>query len=330
MPDSVQLPFCVPVFATTQGAAAPGLALANEPSAYNYLLNQNITLRCTRKFIRGFSSPEVCVDKLPLGCFSNIYRYAASFRLIHQCYKQIIKDMLNQGFYVYYYGVDDFYLPGKSWYGTRHMHHDGIICGYDDTDNTYSIAAYDINWVFNLIRIPQECFDTALKSSISELRYGAITAYKVKNEEIKLDPAMILKGLKEYIALDFDKYSIDEDGPVRGIAVHDFLAYYINKLKDGSIPSEKMDWRALRPVWEQKKCMYDRIRAVEDNYAWEHSLSDSYRPIVENANRVRAMYAVCHKTQKLSLLEGIANGLLEIKKKEKEILEILIKKMEEI
>ena len=40
MNKSVQLPFCMPPFATTQGAAAGGLAMAGHPSAYNLILNQ--------------------------------------------------------------------------------------------------------------------------------------------------------------------------------------------------------------------------------------------------------------------------------------------------
>ena len=45
--------------------------------------------------------------------------------------------MIDDGMYIYFHGVDDFYLPEKSWYGTRHMNHDGIICGYDDNDSNF-------------------------------------------------------------------------------------------------------------------------------------------------------------------------------------------------
>ena len=122
---------------------------------------------------------------------------------------------------------------------------------------------------------------------------------------------------------------MDQQGGVEGIAVQDFLAIYMDKIKEGFIPAEKMDWRALRPVWEHKKCMLDRIKAIEEKRGWDADLSSKYVPLVEDTNRVRMMYAMYHKTQKESLLDKMKNGILTFKDKEYEILQELIKRMEE-
>lgn len=329
MAKAVSLPFCVPWFAFTQGHAAPGIAMVSHPTAYNSYLNQCITLNCSRRFLFGYSSPSISLSRGSIYDFSCLERHGVSTKFCYPYHPKIIKQMLDEEYYIYFSEVDDFYLPGKSWYGTRHMLHDGIICGYDDNEKTYSIAAYDINWVFNLIRVPQECFSEGFLAGLQESKLGAITAYKVKDENVNLDENLILYHLKNYIAKTVDTYSLKYPNAVEGIAVHDFLVMYLDKLIDGSIPSDKMDWRALRPVWEQKQCMLDRIKAIEEKRGWDSDLSSNYAPLVSDSNRARMMYAMYHKNKKEGLLEKVKNGIITVKERECEVLKDLIKRMEE-
>jgi hypothetical protein len=168
-----------------------------------------------------------------------------------------------------------------------------------------------------------------LESCIENKQFGNITAYKMKDVDVQLDEGLILKYLKEHLNMTIDKVSLESDDGVSGIVVHDLLAMYIDRLKDESIPHDKMDWRALRPVWEHKKCMLERIRRIEEKHAWEPVYSKQYEPLVELANRVRMMYAIYHKTSKKVILDGIHNGLLELGKREFEILSEFTVKMEE-
>lgn len=330
MNNSVSLPFKVPIFATTQGAAAAGLAMIGHPTAYNQVLNQSTSLYCTRKFISGFTTPEVSVPDSGIFTYGFMARYGVNFKYSFPHCMDIIKNMLNDGLYIYYNRVDDFYLPGKSWYGTRHIYHDGVICGYDDNDKTLSIAAYDINWLYSLIRVPQECFIKGMESAFEVGQYGTFTGYKIRdNTIIDLDEKQIAQNIKEYLDSDFEKYPVNGEGGVRGTVVHDYLCIYLDKLLDGSIPYERMDWRALRPVWEHKKCMLERISAVEDKNGWDKSLSAAYAPIVEKANHIRMIYALYHRSRKDSMLIGIKKGLLEIKADEQKILKLFISRLEE-
>lgn len=329
MSESVMLPYQMPFFATTQGIASAGIAIMAHPTAYNAVLTQSTALNCTRRFLKGYTTPQIGIPRAGIYNFPFFERQTVSLKFAHSHCREIIKQMLDEGYYIYYTEVDDFYMPGKSWFGIRHHNHDGIICGYDESDKTYSIAAYDVNWVFNLIRIPQECFMEGLASCLAQEQYGNLIGYKITQDDIPLKEGTMRWYLKEYLKADIEKFSLEDEGEVVGIAVHDFLAMYIDKLKDGSIPSEKMDWRALRPVWEHKRCMLDRIRAIEARRNWNDELSAAYEPIVEEANRLRVMYSIYHKTKKASLLDGIRNGLLHIKKAEKEILTTFVERMEE-
>lgn len=329
MSKCVQLPFCVPVFATVQSSAAPGLAMENHPTAYNAMLNQCTSLTCTRKFLRGFTTPQVYIHRLGIYEFSCFERYVMCLKFSLPHIHSIVKKMLDEGFYIFYHNVDDFYMPGKSWYGTRHMYHDGVICGYDDGDKTYSIAAYDINWVYSLIRIPQDAFAKGIESALEARYYGNLLPYKINVNEVKLDTNVMLKNLKEYVCNTVDKFSLEEDGSVNGTAVHDLLIMYIDKLIDGSVPHDKMDWRALRPIWEHKRCMLDRIRAVEQKYGWDDGLSKEYEAIVELSNRARMTYAMYHKNEKKPLLEIVRRALDELKQRDMEAVNKLIQRMEE-
>ena len=329
MADCMQLAYEYPWFAFTQGTAAPCIALRNHPTAYNAILNQCTTLSCTRRFLDGFTTPQVGVPRLNIHSFPCIERYGVALRFTHDRFREIVKKMLDEGFYIYFGGVDDYFLPGKSWYGIRHMSHDGILCGYDDNDGTYSVAAYDSDWVFRLIRIPQDCFREGLESGISQGWNGNLYAYRMRNGEIQPDEKQMLRYLKAHVDADMDHFPLTERGNVEGIAVQGFLALYIEKLMDGSIPADKMDWRVLRPVWEHKKCMLDRLIALEALHGWEPEFSSRYRPLVDAANRNRMMYAVYHKNRRPELLENVRKGLLDGKEQERAILCDFIRKTEE-
>ena len=171
----------------------------------------------------------------------------------------------------------------------------------------------------------------SLKSSLDAKHYGNMVAYKVReNTVVEINENEMLKFLREYMDSSFEKYPISEEGQVKGTVVHNYLAMYIDKLKDGSIPYEKMDWRALRPVWEHKKCMLDRIKVVENKNGWSNELSERYAPVVEKANRIRMMYAMYHKNHNDKLLDKIRDGLLDLAQSDKEIVGEFISRLEEL
>ena len=328
MSKSVQLPVCTPVFATIPSYASAGMALARNPTAYTQILNQCTSMACGKKFLNGYGSPLNSVQRADLYSFSALERYPVSMRFTYSYIHQCIRNMLDEEFYVYYNCIDDFYLPEKSWYGIRHMMHDGTITGYDDNDRTYTVAAYDMNWIYRAIRIPQDALQKGIDSAFEEKKYGVFNAIRVKNDTFQLNLRMIRDNLKAYLNSDLTRYPVDKPENAVGIVVHDYLSMYMQKLADGSIPHEKMDWRSLRYVWEYKNCMLDRIAAVEEKLSLGKELSGSYRAVVDETNRYRMMYALHHKREKPSILRTIAAGLLRVKEQEREIVSKLVEAME--
>lgn len=145
MAKSVALPFIVPNFATLQSTGAAEFAMIGHPTAYNQTLNQATNICCGRKFLGGFTSPQVSIPNISIDAYKFIEKYSVNFRFIYDCCLEIIKAMLEERMYILYDGVDDFYLPGKSWYGTRHMHHTGIICGYSSEKKLGKYFVFEIN-----------------------------------------------------------------------------------------------------------------------------------------------------------------------------------------
>ena len=104
---------------------------------------------------------------------------------------------------------------------------------------------------------------------------------------------------------------------------------YLNKLFDGSVPYEKMDKRIFRLIWEHKKAMLERIRAVEVLLKMGHIISGQYEELIKISDDMRMMYASHYIKRRDSVLPIIKNKLIALKKDEIAILNMFVSKLEE-
>ena len=329
MNKSKQLPFVIPDFSTFHDTAIAEMAYIDKPHANAQLLNQRMELACGRAFLTGFSSPQVTIPDAKIYTFPGMHRHCVSMIYAYPFYREIIQKMIDAGSYIYLSSIDDYYIPQKSWYHEEHRLHDGILYGYDDCDDTYTLAAYDTNWVFRSFRIPQKSLEESIHSALESGGNVRFIAVLVTEKEIELDVPGIIKKIKEYLQADFSKYPLDGNSIIKGIVVYDYLDIYFGKLLDGDILHEKMDWRVLRIIWEYRVGMLRRLRAVEEKVQIDRSISTAYDNIVQETNRLRMLYAFYYKKKKDSFLLAVKNGLLELKTKEKRLLEQFVKKVEE-
>ena len=320
----VELPLVEPLYSTYHNQGSGAAILASNPSIRNWYLNQVMILTCTRKFLNGFTTPEINIAESTWSAnpYLDKKRYAMQFLEGHVHFA--IRKLLDAGYYVYFRGIDDYYVEGKSWYHERHFKHDGCICGYDQEDKTYCIYAYDQNWIYQKFRTTQKSFDAGRKAQFKKDQYGAIYGIKPKEDKVVFSPETALKKVAEYLDSNQEKYPESEEGTVYGIVVHDYIAKYVGMLYDGSIPYDKMDRRVFRLIWEHKKVMLERIKLIEDALSLDHSLSDAYSSVVREADNCRMLYAAHHMKQRNSVLPVIQKKLLSLKENEKEILENLL------
>lgn len=314
------LSYVEPMYSTYQFFSNAGIPAKQNETSDNWYYNNTVEWRCTRKFLQGFTTPEI---NLPYGTFWDmplIDKIVITTRFARNCAVDIVKTMLDDGFYVVFTGVDDYYIKGKMWYKERHFNHDGLIIGYDDEKGTLSIAAYDQRWIFRVFETPQECFMEGMNALCDNGTYGGLYAVKVKNDIQELNVQNIYSELKKYLSSNINDYQLDDPGFVWGIVVYDYLCMYFDKLTDGSIPHNRRDRRVFRLVWEHKKCMLGRIRAVEELYGWNNKLSSAYEEVVALADKARFIYSKFVIKYSHKHLEKIQSMLMEMKTLESELL----------
>ncbi len=330
MKNSRQLPLTDPVYTSVQFQAASA-AIADNPSIRNWYLNNTMILNCQTRFLYGYSSPLIYVrwtNIVDNPCFDRI---TIDTKYLGNNFHYTIKSLIDDGYYIYFKYLDDYYLTGKSWYKKRHFSHDGVFYGYDDNDKTYSVYAYNQDWLLKGFKVEQRLFTLARTSIIKrENKYCVLVGFKPKTEEYKLIPSTILFNLRRYLDSDIKKYPPEVEGEVDGIVVHEYLMMFIDMLYEDKIPYEKTDWRVFRFLWDHKKIMLERIIAVEKELVFDNSISKKYESVYKESNNIRMLYASYTKRRRNSLLMSIKEKLQFIYEQELILLPELIKKMERV
>jgi hypothetical protein len=219
--------------------------------------------------------------------------------------------------------VDDFYVKGKSRYKERHFKHDGLIYGVDNQSKEYLIAAYDKRWIYRNFRTPQRCFIAGIRASLDRQEYGHLMGLKCLPDKIELNVPMIKAELLAYLDAPLNK----GDEMVFGISAVRCLLDYLNFIKNGFIPFEKIDNRVFRLLWEHKKCMADRITAVEAHCGLSDDIGVGYAPLVGLADNIRFIYMKYCMKQDDALLEIIKIRLKELLDAESRLLRALCEKI---
>jgi len=329
MDEHILLPVCKPFYSTYHFQANAGIVAGENPTLRNWFLNECMLLSCGRQFLRGYTSPEVNLWHSSPSENPWIRLSSVNSRFFTKRIHKLIKDFLRAGWYVEFWGVDDYYVKGKSWYHERHFSHDGLICGYDDSDKTYYISAYDQNWVYRLFKTPQRCFMNGMSAMFALGVYGDLNALKaVPDAVVELSPARIKENLREYLSYSFQDYPPDVDGWAYGILVQDYIGMYLERISEGLVPYERIDRRVFRMVWEQKNCMLERIRAVETALGFSPDISGRFETVLSESNLMRMLYARYRLKRNDALIPVIGSRLREATILERTLLEEFLEKLE--
>lgn len=329
MERAKQLPYKEPPYCTYQYMAGTGVAALLNPTAYNHYLNLCMVLKCEKTFLTGYTSPRLVVNDAALECLPFMERADIRRSFIDGCEIQVIKNMIDEGYYVCFNIVDVFYIDGMLWSGESHNLHDGLICGYDDNDHTLTIAAYDSRWVYGIFKTPQDGFAKALASAKEKGGYDGFIGIKPRDDEIALDIPQIAEKLAEYLTPDSHYSEFEDQNFVYGIDVQDYLRLYLQFLLDSEIPYDRKDRRIMRLIYEHKRCMADRIAAVEEKLGLSTDIHRKYAPVVESAQRAHTYYVSYRLKQKDELLRMIQKELAFMKKTEEVVLPEFLKQIKE-
>lgn len=329
MKKKVELNLVEPIFSTYHFQGSTCSIIGDNPSIRNWHLNESVNLRCLRKFLFEFAAIDVCVSltQLTSNPFINHFKYSTRFFMVEHI-NQIVKNMLDAGIYVYFHTVDDYFIDGKTWYKKRHLNHDGLICGYDDEDGTFTIYAYDINWIYRKFKTPQTSFYQGCLEMIRQGEYPGICGLSVKNDIVEFDPYKIRNNIIEYLDSSLELYSPDIDQKAYGVVVYEYLSMYLKMMSEGIFPYEKMDRRAFRMVWEHERAMHERIKKTEDVLGISNETSSEYEQVLELADSMRNIYAFHRLKRRDSILLPLERKLSEFKNLEYSLLSKFLDKTE--
>lgn len=319
-----------PMYSTYHHYGAGTAIIKSNPTIKNWYLNNAINLYCSTRFTRGYTTPElgICNAHWQQNDIFEIKNYP--FTHITGCTNTVIHNLLNDGYYVYFNGVDDYYIKGKTWYKEQHFIHNGLICGYDTVEKTYCIYAYNSQWKYEKFWTPQKCFDQGRLYAAKTGAKGGIWALKPKSDIINFSINDVCKEISKYLDSNMSKYPEDKCWSVYGIVVHEYIAKYLDKLYDGSIPYERMDRRVFRLIWEHKKVVLEIIEKIEQNLMLSDEISNKYKFLVSEADTMRMLYASHHMKRRDAVLPIIKTKLLRLMEEEKKLLSLLIKKTDEM
>lgn len=315
----------MPTLSSYHYSAAAEIALSTNKTGRNQLFNKCIGLSCDTKFLDGYTGYIVCINNSSLRIVGNISFNELSLKYALDNCDDTIQRMINDGLFVYFAGIDDYFVPGKSLYQQRHRSHDGLICGYDNSNSTYDMIAYNTEWVFSEFKVKKDVFIQSMREGVAQGFNSYITGIKAIDREVNLDPFGIKEKISDYLNSE-GKYPLNYRGIVKGQVVYDYFVMYINKILNGSIPHERIDWRPMRVIWEYQSLMYERINKVEDCGFSYSCISKDYKSLVDEFNKLRLLYAICSKKPKTNFLLSIKDKLNEFKNKENQLLSEFIRR----
>lgn len=295
--------------------AFAGIMAGDNTTSDHWYFNNCIDISCKRNLLEGSSSPELDVPNTSLWDMAFIEKKYINNSSVRGCAGRVISNLLEEGYYVIFDHVDDYYVEGKSWYKQRHFSHDGLIHGYNKNKNCYNIAAYDARWLFCSFETPKDKLLRALYQPFNT-RLGDLTGGKSLPQTIALDTELILIRLKDYLG----SCSSRVDQLVHGFAVHDHLIMYLEAVKDGRIRSNYIDTRIIRLLWEHKQCMHDRIAAVERLLSIGNKISPLYQQVTAAAAHARFLMSKYALKKNEALLTAMQKDIETIKALEERLL----------
>ena len=325
---AVELPLAEPFYGTYHYQGIVGAIANHDPNVRNWYLNESVMLSCEKIFLYGFSSPYIGIQRsawLDAPCFE---RLIYPTRFLDGYVHELIRNLIDNGYYVNFDSVDDYYLEGKSWYNKRHFGHDGLIHGYDRHDESFHVYAYDSRWVYRSFKVSCASFERGRQSMMAHGVYGTVCGVKTCDVHVDFDPRIACQNIRAYVNTTLETCPMSEDGLACGIVVHEYIAAYLDRLYHGLIRYDKMDWRIFRQIWEHKVFMHERIQRVEEALGLNSELSTRYREVVSEANTMRMLYAGHRNRRRDSVLPYIKEKLLHAHEREGVILWQLLEKAE--
>lgn len=183
---------------------------------------------------------------------------------------QLIIQYIDRDYYLYAV-VDEFFIPNRSSYQTRHYYHDNLVYGYDTERKMFNIAGFDDRF----LRVSESEVDFMeyhnafmSKESLSPWRKRVTCFKKSDPYQYDLDLKLISEFLNEYLLSIDSSHRLrmvhnPENNITYGMKVYECLRRYLEL-----VLMDQIGGNIVLPVnifCEHKACMLLRLKYMEEN-----------------------------------------------------------------
>jgi len=258
---------------------------------------------------------------------------------IRQCnlsFKGLVKHAIFNQNYIFLY-VNEKYIPGTAWHAKgMDFNHNLLLHGYNEATDEVSFLIYDTNRSLTVRSIPvneleKAFYDNTYSCERNENRMYFFKLREDSNFKLSFDLDYVIEQLLNYQSgkqaicnvMDYHtdcKYSY-------GLAVYDCMIDHLNQLLQD--PVAKLQERVIIPLhllMEHKQIMVERLKFISELYP--HADLAAFIEVFENLKKsfetLRNNGIKLELTGNSAILSKIIKGMVELKKKERNVLTDLI------
>ncbi len=221
---------------------------------------------------------------------------------------------------------DEYYIPERRAYMTRHFCHENMAYGFDKTREIFNIAGYTDKGYYGGTEISFDDYITALKQNkFDDFTLNIITPSDAFSPEFSSEKCKTLLGY--YLTGNDKEHDLDNVDYYHGIDAVKNLYYYLEHVKSNNI---NIDIRYFYYLWEHKKFMFDRINYMIGNgyVSGDADKYKQYAEVVKKSQIIKYLVIRYNSTKSETTLKNIQDLIHFIVCKEEEILGRLLKSIE--
>lgn len=230
-------------------------------------------------------------------------------------FADFIRERIDQGNYLLFYKIDEYYLSYTGHYHKKHYIHDTYVYGYNDTH--FLVMAYSDKRL-QLLEVPVEEIADGLYNYMEEdeeLNFCSFRPYHTAS--VQLDYDGMIEAFRKYMA-----GGIGNDDQIYGVDVYNAFIKSIWLVAEGIVQTEDglLELTAFRMFWEHKKILsmhLEKIGQVEN--ISEEILNEMYE-IVQASYKVFMLALKYNVRFQKSILHKMIGYIKEIQEREYSLL----------
>lgn len=248
----------------------------------------------------------------------NMY-YLKNIHMDH--FSGFIKERIDQGNYILFYDIDEYYLSYSKHFQYDHLWHDTYVYGYDQ--NEFYVMAYR-NKKLARFGVPIHEIQSGLyyhEHADKNLSFCTFRPNSVISETI--DPLRVKQSFCNYLC---SHHQTDKnERKTYGIGIYDVLSNSLGvMLSNAGKKAPEIDLRPFRLLWEHKRILKDHIMKMEEMMVFNPEIHIMTAQLESNAEiifRLAMKYAALRDGVPL---KKIAFRLSQMRDEEEKFIHLLL------